>query len=90
MRGAVAGASLLPSFLPYDIVAKHSGKLQYFLVSDAFPLQFCGQVGNAVAPTVFVREQVNYFLHGHSGTDDLCLDFISQIGFHIDFTSINS
>ena len=38
MRGAVAGASLLPSFLPYDVVAKHSGKLQYFLVSDAFPL----------------------------------------------------
>ena len=38
MRGAVAGASLLPFFLPYDIVAKHSGKLQYFLVSDAFPL----------------------------------------------------
>ena len=38
MRGAVAEASLLPSFLPYDVVAKHSGKLQYFLISDAFPL----------------------------------------------------
>ena len=38
MRGAVAEASLLPSFLPYDVIAKHSGKLQYFLISDAFPL----------------------------------------------------
>ena len=38
MRRAVAGVSLLPSFLPYDVVAKHSGKLQYFLISDAFPL----------------------------------------------------
>ena len=77
MRGAVAEASLLPSFLPYDVVAKHSGKLQYFLVSDAFPLQFCGQVGNAVAPSVLVREQVNNFLHGQPGTDDLCLYFVA-------------
>ena len=35
---AVAGVSLLPSFLPYDVVTKHSGKLQYFLVSYTFPL----------------------------------------------------
>ena len=38
MRGAVAGASLLPSLLPYNVVSQHIGKLQYFLVSDAFPL----------------------------------------------------
>ena len=35
------------------------------------------QVGNAVAPSVLVREQVNNFLHGHPSTDDLCLDFIA-------------
>ena len=43
-------------------------------------------LGNAVAPTVFVREQVNYFLHGHSGTDDLRLDFVAYI--HIENSSI--
>src|SRR5699024_4996948 len=42
--------------------------------------------GNAVAPTVFVRKKINYFLHGHSGTDDLCLDFIAYI--HIEKSSI--
>ena len=41
-----------------------------------------GQVGNAVTPAVILRKPVNDFLHRITGTHDVRLDFISQIGFH--------
>ena len=53
-------------------------------------LELIGQVGNAVRPAVFVPQQIDYLLHGHSLTDDVRLDFVSQIGFHQLFTSIFS
>ena len=32
---------------------------------------------------VFVMQQIDHLLHGHALTDDVRLDFISQIGFHL-------
>jgi len=46
-------------------------------------LQLCGQIGDAVAPIVFVSQSVNDLLHGKTGADDLCLDLIAYTHIQI-------
>ena len=62
----------------YKRQVQHVGQLHDLLVADALPLQFCGQIGDAVAPVVFLGQPVNHLLHGKSGADDLRLDLISD------------
>ena len=59
-------------------------------IAQGFPLELIGQFRSAVRPAVFVPQHINNLLHGHSLTDDIRLDLISQIGFHQFFTSIFS
>ena len=73
-----------------DLIPQYIGKLDSLDIAQGFPLELIGQVGNAVRPAVFVPQQIDYLLHGHSLTDDVRLDFVSQIGFHQLFTSIFS
>ena len=58
------------------------GKLYRLHIPQRLPLELIGQVGNAVTPAVILRKPVNDFLHRVTGTHDVRLDFISQIGFH--------
>ena len=53
------------------------GKLYRFHIPQRLPLELVGQVGNAVAPAVILRKQVNDFLHRVAGTHDVRLNFIS-------------
>src|SRR5699024_6338083 len=39
-------SSVIPPFLPYDVVTQYIGKFYDFLISDALPLQLGGKIGN--------------------------------------------
>ena len=75
----------VPPFLPDEVIPHHIRKLNRFPVAKGTPAQFVGEVGNAVAPAIFLRQQVNYLLHGHAGVDDDTFDFI----FHIEMSNLS-
>jgi len=81
-RREIRRASFVPPLLPYEIIAKGVGKLYRLHIPQRLPLELVGQVGNAVTPAVILRKPINDFLHCVTGTHDVRLDFISQIGFH--------
>ena len=65
------------SLLPYNVITQCVRQLHGFAVAERTALELAGEIGNAVAPAIFIGEVVHHLGHGHAGADDVGFDFVA-------------
>ena len=74
--------SALPALQPYKVIAHHIGKLHRFGVPQGASAQLAREIGNALAPSMFVCQHFHHFRHGQPLTGDIGFDFVAAfLGF---------
>ncbi len=75
------------SFLPYNVISQRVRQLYRLAVAKRATFELAGEVGDAAAPAVLVREVVHHLGHGHAGADDIGLDLVAiSFGKHAEMS----